>query len=52
MILAPWMRLVVACALLLWLAHDLGETTFRVGLFVVAVLWSVWAVIGAIGGGD
>lgn len=49
MVLPPWIRLVVACALAMWLAYDLGETAFRVALAAMAVLWAAWAVLSVAG---
>lgn len=52
MILAPWMRLSVACGLLLWFAGSLGEWPLRFGLLIIAALWIAWAVVGAMGDDD
>lgn len=52
MTLTPWMRLSVACVLLLWFAHSLGEWPLRIGLLAIAGLWTAWAAVGAMGGDD
>lgn len=46
-ILPVWVRAMVACALALWLAYDIGEITFRVTVGVMAVLWALWALASA-----